>query len=89
MTPRGKLTLVLGVLTYVVAWLFGAKVLYPAAAGLVLAPLGARAWVRLAAGPIRVHRRAGRGALLEGDDVWVTLEARPGVAGAAAGPCRA
>ncbi len=78
MTPRGKLTLLLGVLTYLVAWLFGAKVLYPAAAGLVLAPLGARAWVRLATGPIRVHRRAGRGALLEGDDAWVTLEARPG-----------
>ena len=77
MTPRGKLTLLLGLLTYLVAWLFGAQVLYPAAAGLVLAPLGARAWVRLAAGPIRLRRRAGRGALLEGEDVWVTLEATP------------
>ena len=48
MTPRGKLTLLLGVLTYLVAWLFGATVLYPAAAGLVLAPLAARGWVRLA-----------------------------------------
>ena len=76
MTVRGKLTLVLGGLTYIVAWLFGAEVLYPAAAGLVLAPLGARAWVRLAAGPIVLRRRAGRGAMLEGDDVWVTLEAR-------------
>jgi uncharacterized protein (DUF58 family) len=76
-TRRGKLTVLVGVLTYVVAWLFGAQVLYPAAAGLVLAPLGARAWVRLAAGPIRIRRRAGRGALLEGDDVWVTLDARP------------
>ena len=77
MTQRGKLTLVLGLLTYLVAWLFGAQVLYPAAAGLVLAPLGARTWVRLAAGPIRLRRGAGRGAMLEGDDVWVTLEAKP------------
>lgn len=77
MTPRGKLVLALGLVTYVVAWLFGAKVLYPAATGLVLAPLGARAWVRLAGGPITLRRRAGRGALLEGDDIWVTLEAVP------------
>jgi len=76
-TNRGKLVLALGLVTYGVAWLFGAKVLYPAATGLVLAPLAARAWVRLAAGPIVLRRRAGRGALLEGDDVWVTLEALP------------
>jgi uncharacterized protein (DUF58 family) len=76
-TRRGKLTLALGLLTYAVAWLFGAKVLYPAATGLVLAPLGARAWVRLAAGPIGLRRRAGRGAHVEGDDVWVTIEASP------------
>ncbi len=77
MTTRGKLVLALGLVAYGVAWLFGAKVLYPAATGLVLAPLAARAWVRLAAGPIALRRRAGRGALLEGDDVWVTLEAVP------------
>jgi uncharacterized protein (DUF58 family) len=76
-THRGKLVLALGLVTYGVAWLFGAKVLYPAATGLVLAPLAARAWVRLAAGPIRLRRRAGRGALVEGEDVWVTLEAVP------------
>ena len=75
MTPRGKLTLALGLLAYGVAWLFGAKVLYPAATGLLLAPLGARAWVRLAAGPIGLRRRAGRGAHVEGDDVWVTIQA--------------
>ena len=69
MTNRGKLVLALGLVTYGVAWLFGATVLYPAATGLVLAPLAARAWVRLAAGPIVLRRRAGRGALLEGDDV--------------------
>ena len=77
MTRRGKLVLALGAVTYGVAWLFGAAVLYPAATGLVLAPLAARAWVRLAAGPISLRRRAGRGAHVEGEDVWVTLEARP------------
>ncbi len=77
MTRRGWLTLLLGAATYVVAWLFGAKALYPVATGLVLAPLAARAWVRLAAAPIVLRRRAGRGVLLEGEDVWVTLDARP------------
>ena len=77
MTRRGALTLLLGLATYGAAWLFGAKALYPAATGLVLAPLVARTWVRLAAAPIRLRRRAGRGVLLEGEDVWVTLEARP------------
>jgi uncharacterized protein (DUF58 family) len=77
MTRRGVLTLLLGVATYAVAWLFGAKALYPVAAGLVLAPLAARTWVRLAASPMRLGRRAGKAALLEGEDVWVTLEARP------------
>ncbi|HEX4930182.1 MAG TPA: DUF58 domain-containing protein [Gaiellaceae bacterium] len=77
MTRRGALTLLLGLLTYAVAWLFGAKALYPVAAGLVLAPLAASAWVRAAAGPMLLRRRTGKGALLEGEDVWVTLEARP------------
>ena len=77
MTRRGSLTLLLGAATYVVAWLFGAKALYPVATGLVLAPLAARAWVGLAAAPIQLRRRAGKGALLEGEDVWVGLEARP------------
>jgi uncharacterized protein (DUF58 family) len=76
-TRRGSLTLLLGAATYVVAWLFGAKALYPVATGLVLAPLAANAWVRLAAGPLQLRRRAGKGALLEGEDVWVGLEVRP------------
>jgi uncharacterized protein (DUF58 family) len=76
-TRRGWLTLLLGTATYVVAWLFGAKALYPVATGLALAPLAANAWVRLSAAPIRLRRRAGRGALLEGEDVWVSLEALP------------
>jgi uncharacterized protein (DUF58 family) len=77
MTRRGSLTLLLGAATYVVAWLFGAKALYPVATGLVLAPLAATAWVRLAAGPLELRRRAGRGTLLEGEDVWVGLDVRP------------
>jgi uncharacterized protein (DUF58 family) len=77
MTRRGWLTLLLGAATYVVAWLFGAKALYPVATGLVLAPLGALAWVWLAAGPMRLRRRAGKGALLEGGDVWVSLDVQP------------
>lgn len=77
MTRRGWLTLLLGAATYVVAWLFGVKALYPVATGLVLAPLAVRAWVGLAAGPIQLRRRAGKGALLEGEDVWVSLAAQP------------
>ena len=77
MTRRGALTLLLAIATYAVAWLFGVKALYPAAAGLVLAPLAARTWVRLSAAPIALRRRVGKGILLEGEDVWVTLEARP------------
>ena len=67
----------LGVLAYAAAWFFGAAALYPAATGLVLAPLAARAWVRAAAGPTRLARRPGRAALVEGEDVWVRLEAEP------------
>ena len=77
MTRRGWLTLLLGAATYVVAWLFGAKALYPVATGLVLASLGAVAWVWLAAGPMRLQRRAGKGVLLEGGDVWVGLDVQP------------
>ena len=77
MTRRGWLTLLLGAATYVVAWLFGAKALYPVATGLVLAPLAAAAWVWLAAGPMTLRRRAGKGVLLEGADVWVGLDVQP------------
>ena len=77
MTRRGWLTLLLGAATYVVAWLFGVKALYPVATGLVLAPLAAAAWVWLAAGPMTLRRRAGKGVLLEGADVWVGLDVQP------------
>ena len=61
MTRRGVLTLFLGVAIYVVAWLFGAKALYPVALGLVLAPIAARTWVRAAARPIALRRGIGGG----------------------------
>ena len=77
MTRRGWLVLLLGAATYVAAWLFGAKALYPAATGLVLAAVGASLWVRLAAAPMQLRRTAGKGVLLEGADVWVTLDVRP------------
>ena len=77
MTRRGWLTLLLGAATYVVAWLFGVKALYPVATGLALAPIAALAWVWLAAGPMQLRRRAGKGVLLEGGDVWVSLDVLP------------
>ena len=72
-TRRGKLTLALGLLAYGVAWLFGAKVLYPAATGLVLAPLGAQGMGAAGrrtdrAPPPRRPGRARRGRRRLGDD---------------------
>ncbi|MBD0348591.1 MAG: DUF58 domain-containing protein [Thermoleophilia bacterium] len=75
MTQRGRLTLVLGVVLYAVAWLLGSRALYPVAVGLVAAPLAAALWVRLAARPERVERRTAREEHLEGDDVRVQLSA--------------
>jgi uncharacterized protein (DUF58 family) len=73
MTPRGRALLGLGLVTYVVARAFGSKPLYPVALGLVLAPLFAWLWIRLAQGPMRLHRELGDGERLEGDDVQVEL----------------
>ena len=39
MTHRGRLALVLGAATYLAAWAFGSKILYPVALGLPLAVL--------------------------------------------------
>jgi uncharacterized protein (DUF58 family) len=66
--------LAVGVLVYVVAWVFGSRALYPVAAGLVVAVLLAVAWVKLSARPPYV-RRYGIGAdAVEGQDIWVTLD---------------
>jgi uncharacterized protein (DUF58 family) len=73
MTTRGRALLGLGLLTYVVARAFGSKPLYPVAVGLLFAPLLAWLWVRLAQGPMRLHRETGAEQRLEGDDVDVAL----------------
>jgi uncharacterized protein (DUF58 family) len=73
MTSRGRALLGLGLLTYVVARAFGSKPLYPVALGLLFVPLLAWLWVRLAQGPMRLHREIGAEQRLEGDDVDVEL----------------
>jgi uncharacterized protein (DUF58 family) len=73
MTARGRALLGLGLLTYVVARAFGSKPLYPVALGLLFAPLVAWLWVRLAQGPMRLHREIGADERYEGDDVEVAL----------------
>ena len=73
MTLRGRLVLAFGVLTYVAAWGFGSRVLYPVAVGLVVTPLLAWAWVHAANRPARITRVPARRDYLEGDDVPVEL----------------
>jgi uncharacterized protein (DUF58 family) len=74
MGTRARVALALAAVTYAVAWAFGSLALYPLAIGLALAALAAWAWTRLAAGPMRLRRRAGRGEHFEGEDVWVFVE---------------
>jgi uncharacterized protein (DUF58 family) len=74
MTERGRLTLALGLATYLAAWAFGAQALYAPAVGLVLASLAALAWTRLLARPLRLHRAVDRERPVEGDDVVVRVE---------------
>lgn len=74
MTLRGRAVLAVGVLVYVVAWIFGSRALYPVATGLVLAVLLAVAWVRLSARPPHVRRHGMRSDAIEGDDIWITLD---------------
>jgi uncharacterized protein (DUF58 family) len=74
MTTRGRLALALGGLTYLAAWAFGSKPLYPVALGLIAAVLLARLWTRLAGRPVELRRRLPAGERLAGDDVQVRLE---------------
>jgi len=73
MTRRGRALLGLGLLTYVAARAFGSKPLYPVALGLLFILVVAWLWVRLAQGPMRLHREVGAEERLEGDDVEVEL----------------
>ncbi len=74
MTSRGRLALALGCLTYLAAWAFGSKPLYPVALGLIAAALLARLWTRLAGRPVELRRRLPAGERFAGDDVHVRLE---------------
>src|SRR5207245_2801836 len=75
MTPRGRLVLALGLVTYGASWAFGSRPLVPAAVGLVLAPVLAWAWVRATTRPLRLDRVLRRGRSLEGEDVEIELRA--------------
>jgi len=77
MTPRGRAVLALGLLVYVVAWVFGSRALYPVATGLLLAVALAVVWVRLSARAPHVRRHGATGDLVEGGDVRVELDAEP------------
>jgi uncharacterized protein (DUF58 family) len=75
MTRRGKVALVLGCTTYLGAWAFGSKILYPVALGLPVAVLLAWLWTALANRPLELRRRLPAGERLEGDDaeIWVEI----------------
>src|SRR5438132_7127300 len=73
MTSRGRAALALGAATYLAAWAFGSRPLYPAAVGLLLAVLVAWLAVRLTAQPLALRRRL-QAEPLEGDDVGVRVE---------------
>ena len=73
MTRAGRLALALGLLTYLAAWAFGSKSLYPVALGLLVAVLLARLWTRLARRPVQLWRRIAAVDPIEGDDVPVEL----------------
>jgi len=77
MTNRGRAVLALGLVVYVVAWVFGSRALYPVATGLVLAVVAAVAWIRLSARAPLVRRTGPERDLLEGEDVRVELEVEP------------
>ena len=77
MTGRGRAVLGLGLVVYVVAWVFGSRALYPVATGLVAAVALAVGWVRLSARPPRVRRHGAEGELVEGDDVRIDLVVEP------------
>jgi uncharacterized protein (DUF58 family) len=76
MTPRGRFALLLGCATYLGAWAFGSKPLYPVALGLLAAVLLAWLWTRLAGRPSALRRRLPQLDRFAGEDVhvWVALE---------------
>jgi uncharacterized protein (DUF58 family) len=73
LTDRGRSLLALGGLTYLGAWAFGARPLYPVAVGLVLAVAGAAVWVRVLRRPMTLRRQLSGVEHLAGDDVTVRI----------------
>jgi uncharacterized protein (DUF58 family) len=73
MTRRGRLALLLGATTYLAAWAFGSKILYPVGIGLPVAVLLAWLWTAVANRPLGMRRTLAAGERLEGDDVEVTV----------------
>ncbi|HEX6699927.1 MAG TPA: DUF58 domain-containing protein [Gaiellaceae bacterium] len=74
MTNRGRLALALGAATYVAAWAFGSRPLYPVATGLLIAVAVAALWVSLAEKPMRLGRHLRGGDHFEGDDLRIDLD---------------
>jgi uncharacterized protein (DUF58 family) len=74
MTRRGRLALVLGAITYLAAWAFGSKILYPVAIGLPVAVLLAWLWTALANRPLSLRRTLPGGERVEGDDAEVVVQ---------------
>jgi uncharacterized protein (DUF58 family) len=74
LTRRGRLALVLGGATYLGAWAFGSKILYPVALGLPVAVLLAWLWTALANRPLQLRRTLPGGERLEGEDVEIRVE---------------
>ena len=74
LTDRGRSLLALGGLTYLGAWGFGARPLYPVALGLVLAVAAAAVWVRVLRRPMTLRRPTASVEHLAEDDVPVRLQ---------------
>jgi uncharacterized protein (DUF58 family) len=74
MTDRGRLALALGGATYLAAWAFGSKALYPVALGLLAAVLLAWLWTRLANRSLELRRSLSAGDRVEGESVEVALQ---------------
>jgi uncharacterized protein (DUF58 family) len=77
MTRRGGTILVIGLVVWLFAWLFGSRALYPVAAGLVLSVYLAVGWVRVSRQPFAVSRRWAGAGMVEGGDVRVDLCVEP------------
>jgi uncharacterized protein (DUF58 family) len=77
LSSRGRATVALGALLYLVAWGFGTPELFAVAIGLTAAPLLAVLWLRFLVRPMGLRRRTGERELIEGGTVPVTIEVRP------------